>query len=257
MYSISCEHVCVKREGYLALDDISFCVKKGEYIGIIGPNGAGKTTLLLALLGIIPIHSGQITISADERIGYVPQKYFPNNSFPVSVREILSMGFGSMGFHFWKKKQQEKKIMESLELVGLSPSFASKNFTTLSGGQKQRVIIARALIHDPTVLFFDEPTSGIDHRNRIRIHELLSKLNKEKGITILFVSHEIEHIIKSCKRILCLDRHLHEGCAPMEFLELGEDIEKESSAESTVSVHHVPQKSDQHKKHDLLQTIKK
>ncbi|QQS60968.1 MAG: ABC transporter ATP-binding protein [Candidatus Moraniibacteriota bacterium] len=247
---VHCEHITVKRGDFLALDDVSFRIQYGEYVGIVGPNGAGKTTLLLAILGIISPNKGFISLAPDVRIGYVPQKYFPNNTFPVSVSEIVAMGFGQKSFLFWKKKEKEEKIKNVLESVGLSASFMQRNFNDLSGGQKQRVIIARALVHEPNLLLFDEPTSGVDHINRIRMYELLAELNKQKGITILFVSHEIEHVVKMCKRILCLDRHLHEGCTPMEFLELGSEKTKEVVLKSITPIHHTIQ-TEKNEKHTL------
>ncbi len=120
--------------------------------------------------------------------------------------------------YFWRISTKEKiQIKESLNLVGLDNTFLRRNFHELSGGQKQRVIIARSLINNPDVLLFDEPTSGIDFETKLKLYELLAKLNKENKTTIIFVSHEVEHVIDRCHRVLCLNKRLHEGCHPMHF----------------------------------------
>ena len=112
---------------------------------------------------------------------------------------------------------QTKKHLKNLEKVGLFSSFLPQNFHQLSGGQKQRVIIARALCLQPDLIIFDEPLNGVDFETKIKIYELLSKLNKTEKVTILFVSHEVDHIINKCHHILCLNRTMHTGCHPLDF----------------------------------------
>lgn len=119
---------------------------------------------------------------------------------------------------FFVTHQEKTLCMEKLEMVGLDASFVSQSFHSLSGGQKQRVIIARSLLSSPTVLLFDEPLSGVDFPTKLQIYELLSHINTEYGITIVFVSHEIESVVSECHRILCLNKTLHEGCHPMDFI---------------------------------------
>jgi len=242
---IQFQDVTVRRGNVLALDHVSFSVDRGEYVGIIGPNGAGKTTLLLTLLGLIEPSEGNVFVSRDAHVGYVPQKYLPNSTFPVSVEEIIAMGFSRRSV--WKRKQEQEQIRGALASVGLPESFLWRNFSSLSGGQKQRVIIARSLAHNANLLLFDEPTSGIDHATKIRIYELLAKLNTERDMTILFVSHEVEHVVKACKCVLCLDRHLHEGCAPMDFT--GRDSNQGEVSTDIIPVKHTKQKKEKHKSH--------
>ncbi len=239
------KNLTVKRDGVLVLDSITFRVDRGEYIGLLGPNGAGKTTLLLAILGKIQPTEGRVKIAPDIRMGYVPQKYLPNSSFAVSVGEIISMGFQRSSL--WKDQGEKEKILQVLDAVGLEKNFYSKNFMKLSGGQKQRVIIARALVHKPNFLLFDEPTSGVDYKTKIKIYDLLAELNEKKGITILFVSHEIEKVVSVCKRVLCLDKHLHEGCHP-QYLAQGEK-EGIQNKEKVVPVYHKKQEKAIHEKH--------
>lgn len=204
---IKAENLCLKIQGNVILDDVSFKIDRGEYVGLIGPNGAGKTSLIKTILGVEPPTSGQINVAPKVKIGYVPQSNQLSNVVPISVLEVLKMsGKGSL-----------KELTKELETVGLDKSFLSKNFHQLSGGQKQRVIIARALCQVPDLIIFDEPLNGVDFETKIKIYTLLAKLNQSKGITILFVSHEVDHIIDKCDHILCLNRTMHTGCHPLDF----------------------------------------
>ncbi len=198
-----------------ALRHIDFDLKQGEYVGLIGPNGAGKSTLLKAILGLISVSKGKITAPKKSRIGYVPQHFLLAPSVPISVDEVLQMGFSRLGF--WQQEKERQASLQALQAVGFDESWLSKSFASLSGGQKQRVIIARALVGRPELLLFDEPFSGVDYATKIRIYDLLAELNQKKGITILFVSHEVDAVISKCERILCLDKTLHVGCHPVHF----------------------------------------
>lgn len=214
MSIITAKNITVQFRNILALQDISFSIEKGEYIGLIGPNGAGKSTLLKTLAGIVSPTGGQVLVQKGIRFGYVPQQYFLNTRFSISVQEVIGMAESRSFFRFAGRK---KYCIDALQKVGLGKDFLQKNFQTLSGGQKQRVIIARSLLDMPDVLLFDEPLSGVDFETKIQVYTLLEELNQQYGTTIVFVSHEIESIVAKCKRVLCLNRTLHEGCHPLEF----------------------------------------
>jgi zinc transport system ATP-binding protein len=237
---ISLHNIGVEFKGTAALENISFSVEKGEYIGLIGPNGAGKSTLLKVILELIPPSSGTVEKAKNIAFGYVPQNYFLQTTFSISVQEVIEMA--SKNSFFWRKKQETKKILSVLNMVGLNDSFLQKNFQTLSGGQKQRVIIARSLLQNPDVLLFDEPLSGVDIETKMQVYDLLADLNKKYNTTIIFVSHEIESVIAKCHRVLCLNKKMHEGCHPLSFMQ-GE-IQKcsafshEKSALTPVHHHH-------------------
>lgn len=194
------------------LKDVSFQIKKGEYVGLIGPNGAGKTTLLKIILKIIKPSSGHIVISPSLKIGYVPQKNIQSGSFPISVKEILSTGLNHSSFQI--SQTQFERISKALHEVGLDESFLVQNFQKLSGGQQQRILLARSLVNDPDLILFDEPFNGVDKPTQTQIYALLKQLNL-KGVTIFFVSHDIDSITENCQRILCLDQSLHQGCHPV------------------------------------------
>ena len=204
---IAAQNVGLQIEGNIILNDVSFSIVKGEYVGLIGPNGAGKSSLIKLILGFHKPTSGALSIAPEIQIGYVPQNYNLSAIVPISVREVMLMtGVKKNDF-----------LQENLEKVGLSNDFLTKNFHKLSGGQQQRVIIARALCSKPDLLVFDEPLNGVDFETKLSIYDLLLNLNKNKDVTILFVSHEVEHIVGHCDHVLCLNRTMHEGCHPLDF----------------------------------------
>ena len=207
MSIISAENLSLSLEGKEVLKDVSFTIKAGEYVGLIGPNGAGKTSLIKVLLGIYKPTKGAVKVPPKSSIGYVPQSSVLSGVNSISVKEVLMMSGIS----------QKSTLEHSLKRVGLSAEYAARNFHQLSGGQAQRVIIARALCTDPKVLIFDEPLNGVDFESKNKIYELLSTLNQNEKLTILFVSHEVDHIIQQCHHILCLNQTMHTGCHPMEF----------------------------------------
>lgn len=233
---LSVQQLTVRYAGAVALDNISFDVDPGEYVGLIGPNGAGKSTLLRTLVGLVQPDIGRVARPPIGRVGYVPQSILGQSIVALSVREVLGMGLAERGI---LGLDMDHLLMEKLQAVGLGKGAVSlaSNFNALSGGQKQRVIIARALVHDPTLLLFDEPLSGVDYQTKLAIYDLLSDLNGRLGLTILFVSHEVEHITRKCHRILCLNQHLHEGCHPMDFAR-GEVRPYEEKEEVLTFVHH-------------------
>jgi len=203
---ITANNVNLTLKGNVVLDNVSFSIAKGEYVGLIGPNGAGKSSLIKLILGFHKPCSGSLEIDSETNIGYVPQYYALSKVVPISVREVLMMS----GI-------KDAKLQQHLKKVGLESEFLAKNFHQLSGGQQQRVIIARALCSNPNLLVFDEPLNGVDYKTKLSIYELLLDLNNTKQLPILFVSHEVDHIMGQCHHILCLNRTMHTGCDPLNF----------------------------------------
>lgn len=222
------------------LFNIDLEIESGSYIGLIGPNGAGKSTLLKVIMGFLKPTEGSIYRAEGLKISYVPQQIGVDLRSNISVKEILLMGLDGTLFQRLKGSL-DKQMLEALELVGLSNESLNLQFNLLSGGQKQRVLIARSLISKPNLLLFDEPLSGVDMPSKTKIYELLGEINSSTGVTILFVSHEIESVIKSCKQVLCLNKTIHKGCHPVDFI-LGEShaerVCKTSCESSKVSIHH-------------------
>lgn len=180
-YILKVSNLSVRVQDQTVLENVSFRVEKGTTLAIVGPNGAGKTMLFRALLNLIP-YSGEVEWQDSVRIGYVPQKLSASD-IPISVREFLSF-------------KGTSEIETSLDLVGLdSKAVLDRNLGVLSGGQLQRVLIAWAIIDGPSVLLFDEPTTGVDLDSEEAIYEMLMRLKKEHGITILLISHDM-HIVR-------------------------------------------------------------
>lgn len=193
------------------IDDLSFEVKRGETLVILGPNGAGKSVLLKTLLNLLP-YEGEIKWEKDIKIGYVPQRLPFIKSIPLSVREFFEL-------------KSTKNVGEVLDLVGLNISVENQSVGTLSSGQFQRVLIAWALINDPEVLFFDEPTSGIDIGGEETIHSLLSDLKKKRELTIFLVTHDLNVVYQEANNVLCLNHKKLCYGLPQEVL-TSQNIEK-------------------------------
>lgn len=189
------EHLNVSIDGEKILNDLTFTVKEGDVLVILGPNGAGKTTLLRALLGLIP-YEGKIEWGT-KKISYLPpQELLARRDLPpLSVQDF---------FEF--KNTSQQKAIELLHAVGLDSSILTRQFSTLSTGQFQRMIIAWALADDPSVLLFDEPTSGIDIGGEETIYSLLHRFWKEKKLTILLVTHDLNIVWAHANNVLCLNK---------------------------------------------------
>ena len=193
----------------LSLNNFSLNIIKGEIFGVLGPNGAGKTTLISILCGLLKPTSGSFTIDGltyaknaveiKKSIGVVPQEYalYPT----LTARENL-MYFGSMcGI---KGNDLKQKVTESLEYLGLL-KFADKRIETFSGGMKRRINLIAGILHQPKVLFLDEPTVGVDVHSKNAIIEYLRILNKN-GTTIIYTSHHLSEAENFCTRLAIVDR---------------------------------------------------
>lgn len=191
------------------LDNISFTVGKGDFLGIIGPNGAGKTTLFQCMLGIIRDYEGEINLFGFDikqnkkilqKIGYVPQKKNVEQTFPATVKEVVSLGVIGV-------RNSSDYIDKAIDFVELG-AYRDKRIGELSEGQQQRAIIAKALVKEPELLILDEPTTGIDSVTQEKFFNLLTKLNKDKGITIVWSSHDMNAVERLANRVACIDRKL-------------------------------------------------
>lgn len=177
------------------LSGLNLSVRRGSFTGLLGANGSGKTTLIKTLLGIMPPLSGSTRCAGADgetlAIGYVPQRETLDSIYLFSAFEVALMGiYGRVRPGRFPRKAERDAVRECLHSVG-AESFADRRFSELSGGQMQRVLIARALVAEPELLALDEPTAGIDTDAARAIGQLLSKLRKERGLTILMVNHEL------------------------------------------------------------------
>lgn len=202
----------------IVLNNVSFSIDDGDYLGIIGENGTGKTTLMKLILGFLPYNEGSIRIFGEERkgfkrtelLGYVSQK---SNSFvsdfPATVCEVVSAGlYAKYGFLKHRTKEGKEAVMQALDMVGMA-DFKNRLIGRLSGGQQQRVFIARELVKKPKIMVLDEPTVGIDAKSVQVLTEMLADFNKH-GMTVIMTNHDVHSLKKEANKLLELK---HDGSA--------------------------------------------
>ena len=180
------------------LEGLSFEVAHGSALAIIGPNGAGKSVLAKALIGALP-HAGTIRWEANTKLGYVPQKLDIERDLPITGRDFLRAKAAVV-------RASQVDITNALGLVGLKLESVGKPIGALSGGQFQRLLVAAALIGHPTVLLLDEPTAGVDEPGQDTLNNTTERLRKERGLTILFISHDLSVVYQHATNVLCLSR---------------------------------------------------
>ncbi|MEH7236041.1 metal ABC transporter ATP-binding protein [Bacillus sp. JJ1562] len=208
------------------LENINLVVPKSSFLAIVGPNGSGKTTLLKSILGLVKLQKGTIEIFGTPiskfkdwpKIGFVSQKANSFNSgFPATVFEVVSSGLtAKLGLFHFLKHEQKKKIIEALQSVGME-KFLYRNIGELSGGQQQRIFIARALVSEPELLILDEPTVGVDAKTVQTFYHMLEDINKNKGITLILVTHDVGTISEKVSQVACLNKYLHFHGSAEEF----------------------------------------
>ncbi len=209
------KNLSFKVRGQEILSDISLEIFNGEYIAIIGPNGGGKTTLIRMLLGLETPTSGEIKLYGKKfksfkewhKIGYVPQRAsLVDESFPATVLDIVNMGRVSKRSIFSPMDKRDTDAVEDAMQKMDIEALKDKMVGTLSGGQRQRVMIARALASKPEILILDEPNTGVDMHSQKSFYTLLSKLNKEENITIVFITHDIGVIADDIARLFTINQ---------------------------------------------------
>ncbi len=190
------------------LEGISFAVERGEFAALLGPNGAGKTTLLRGMLGLIPLLAGRIEYGFDRRAtppGYVPQKESLDPIFPLTAYEVVLMGAAARVPPLRPVGARPRALAaDCLRRVGLSDA-AEQPFWALSGGQKQRVLIARALAVEPQLLLLDEPTAGVDPGAEAAIIEVITRLNRDAGLTVVIVSHHLRLVREAVRSVIWVE----------------------------------------------------
>ena len=205
MAQLICQDLCVGYDGKAVLQDLSFAVFSGDYLCIVGENGSGKSTLMKTILGLQqPVRGRILTLDGlrKNEIGYLPQQTQVQKDFPASVREIVLSGCqgrcGSRPFYNKEEKQLAADAMEKMQIAQL----AKRCYRELSGGQQQRVLLARALCATRKMLLLDEPVSGLDPKVTLEMCALIEKLNREDGITVIMISHDIAAAVKYASHIL-------------------------------------------------------
>ena len=210
---INSQKISVKIGDKTLIESISFDITQGDYLCIVGPNGSGKSTLLKTLIGIMPIHSGTITIDSQtvsqfshkqlaQRVSYVPQTGGSHLTF--TVEEFVRMARYSHHHVFSEWQPHDHDMVENaLDITECRP-FRHRKMSTLSGGECQRVMIAAALAQDTPIMLLDEPTAFLDPHHQVAVHQLISKLNQQHHKTIIEVTHDINHAAHHARHVLAL-----------------------------------------------------
>jgi len=235
---VEIENLTVQYPDIKALDNISFQVNQGDFLGIIGPNGAGKSTLFDAMLGLNTKYKGTIKFfgqnirkSKDylKEIGYVPQKPIFEKNFPVTVTDVIRMGL--------RNETDENKIDEILQQLWIH-ELRNRRIGELSGGQLQRVFIAKALITNPKILILDEPVTGIDQQSINLFYSILRELNSKQKITIIWSSHDLDAVNQLANHVACLNRTLFFHGESEKFFSNDDLVKQYSEASMQEHMHH-------------------
>lgn len=203
---IRTENLTFCYNGIEVLQDISFALEKGSYLGVAGPNGSGKSTLIKNILGILQPRRGNIYLFGQplaafrewNKIGYLPQRLAAlNTHFPGTVREIVQLGTD--------RKTSSRDIIQVLQMMDIE-HLSSRLIGELSYGQQQRAMLARALASKPELLIFDEPTTALDPQTRDNFYQLTRDLNLQQGTTIILVTHDTGVLGNYARHLLYLDK---------------------------------------------------
>lgn len=245
---IEIKDISFEYEETKALENISMKVEKGDFLAILGPNGSGKSTLLKIMLGLIKPTKGSIKLFGvdsknfkhREWIGYVSQKSNSFNSgFPATVEEVVAGGLAKKAGLFRRlPKTVDEDVLDALKSVGMEV-FLHRSISELSGGQQQRVFIARALVAKPKMLILDEPTVGIDHQNVQAFYDMLAALNREKEITLVMVTHDVDTVTDRISHVACLNQTIHFHGFKEQFQTLSDEERASWYGHSVRKIHHV------------------
>ena len=214
MNYIEVKNVTTGYDGIPLTKHINFNVEKGDYVCIVGENGAGKSTLMKTILKLIPVIKGEILYS-DELgkgdIGYLPQQTIVQKDFPASVWEIVLSGCGNRtGLRPFYNREEKRQADKNMEWMGIADK-KKRCYRELSGGQQQRVLLARALCATQKMLLLDEPVAGLDPKVTQEMYALIDRLNKERGITVVMISHDIRAALQFANKILHIGDKLFFG----------------------------------------------
>jgi zinc transport system ATP-binding protein len=228
MNLLTVTNLSVRIEEKLVVDDLSFELSARERLSILGPNGAGKTVLLKALLSLLP-SSGEIVWAPEARIGYVPQKIDAEIHLPLTFKDLFQA----------KCKTLKVPTSDAIEIAGsiaLTKDLLETPVGHLSGGQFQRGLIAFALIGEPNVLLLDEPTASVDEPGEEHIYELIHRLQEERNLASIMVSHDLSFVFRYATKVLCMNRQRVCFGTPTEALSA--DVLEELYGESVGFYHH-------------------
>ncbi len=238
MSLVEIKNLTVQYPDVKALDDVSFTVNQGDFLGIIGPNGAGKSTLFDVMLNLNTKYQGTLKFFGEDirkskkylkEIGYVPQKPIFEKNFPATVNDVVRMGL--------RKESDENKIDKILQQLWIH-ELSNRRIGELSGGQLQRVFIAKALVNNPKILILDEPVTGIDQQSIELFYSILRELNSKQKITIIWSSHDLDAVNKLANHVACLNRTLFFHGMSEKFFSDDKLVKQYSEASMQEHMHH-------------------
>ena len=195
MNLIELKNLSLGYENITVLKDINMTIDENDFICIVGPNGAGKSTLVKGILGLIKPKKGKVIYNNLKQnfIGYMPQETKIDSNFPASVYEIVLSGtLNRLGLRSFYTKREKTIALNNLKLLGIE-SLKNKNFCDLSGGQRQKVLLARSLCATSKLLILDEPSNNLDSKSKKDLYKTIIDLNKNHGITVIMITHDLDH----------------------------------------------------------------
>lgn len=208
MSLISCKNICLSYENTVVIDNLSFEVNSGDYLCIVGENGSGKSTLIKAVLGLKESQSGHLHFGDGLKkgeIGYLPQQTTAQKDFPASVFEVVISGCAADKKGIFYSKAHKALAYDNMKKLDIT-SLGKKCFRELSGGQQQRVLLARALCATKKLILLDEPVTGLDPVVTAELYSIIRSINKEFGITVVMVSHDLHSAVENASHILHLSK---------------------------------------------------
>ena len=224
---IELESAWVSLAGSTVLEDISFSLQEKMFLGVVGPNGAGKTTLLRVVLGLVRPDRGTVRVMGMtpgelkhelHHIGYMPQQVVFDPVFPVSVFDVVMMGRTCcIGTFRFPTRTDREAVREGIMMVGLE-GLERRPIGELSGGEQKRAFLARALCRETHILLLDEPTAGLDLPAQQQFMELLVRLKEQLGLSVIFVSHDVNVLARFADEMVCINRTMHLHGKPQEVL---------------------------------------
>ena len=195
MSLIETKNLTLGYDNIKVLKDLNFKIEENDFLCIVGPNGSGKSTLVKGILGLIRPIKGKVIYNdlKQKFIGYMPQETKIDSNFPASVYEIVLSGtLNRVGLRPYYSKEEKELANHNLKILGIE-KLKEKSFSELSGGQRQKVLLARSLCATKKLLILDEPSNNLDSKSKKELYETITDLNKNHNITIIMITHDLDH----------------------------------------------------------------
>lgn len=195
MTLIELKNLTLGYDNHIVLKNINMTIEENDFICIVGPNGSGKSTLIKGILGLIKASKGKVIYHNLKQnfIGYMPQETRVDSNFPASVFEIVLSGtLNRLGLKSFYTKKEKQIALDNLKILGIE-NLKDKNFCDLSGGQRQKVLLARSLCATSKLLILDEPSNNLDSKSKQELYKIIIDLNKNHNITIIMITHDLDH----------------------------------------------------------------